>query len=181
MNYQSFTKIQLKKLLKNSFHIIKIELRDSTVEKVPFVFLGITQVVFLFRKISNIYFHSKWLLKNQLISLFFEDMQDNVEEVLELLHKLLGELQSASLKECIVPAAKRIGADLFEIAAPEIGEILSGHKKLKTLAKDAGTKTFWKQLGFSKKKSKRRTRRAISRKSRSKNSRSRRDTFDNIK
>ena len=74
-------------------------------------------------------------------------MQDNVEEVLELLPKLLGELQSASLKECLVPAAKRIGADLFEIAAPEIGEFLSGHKKLKTLAKDAGTKTVRKQFG----------------------------------
>ena len=56
MNYQSFTKLQFKKLLKNSFHSIKIELRDSTVEKIPFVSVGITRVVLLFRKISNIHF-----------------------------------------------------------------------------------------------------------------------------
>ena len=84
-------------------------------------------------------------------------MQDSVEEVLELLHKLLGELQSPLLKKYIVPAAKRIGANLFEIAAREIGEVFSGCKKIKTFAKDAGTKTDWKQLGGGKKKSKRRT------------------------
>ena len=50
-------------------------------------------------------------------------------------------------KKYIVPAAKRIGADLFEIAAPEIGEVDSGRKKLKTFAKDVGTKTVRKQLG----------------------------------
>ena len=31
----------------------------------------------------------------------------------------------------ILPAAKRIGADMFEIAAPEIGKVVSGRKKLK--------------------------------------------------
>ena len=85
------------------------------------------------------------------------------------------------IKKYIVPAAKRIGADLFEIAAPEIGEVVSGQKKLKTFAKDVGTKTVRKQLGGGKKKSKRRTRRTISRKSSSKISRSRKDIFDKIK
>ena len=33
MNYQSFTNLQFKKVLKNSFLTIKIELRDSTGEK----------------------------------------------------------------------------------------------------------------------------------------------------
>ena len=110
-------------------------------------------------------------------------MQDSVEEVLELLHKLLGELQSVFFKKYIVQAAKGIGANLFEIAAPEIGEVVSGRRKLKTFAKDVGTKTVRKQLGGGKKKSKRRTARtrSISRKSRSKNSRSRKDIFDNIK
>ena len=36
MNYQSFTNLQFKKLLKNSFHSIKIELRDTTGEKNSF-------------------------------------------------------------------------------------------------------------------------------------------------
>ena len=102
MNYQCFTNLQIKKLLKNSFHSKKLELRDTTGEKIPFVSVGITRVVLLFRKISYNHFcfilHTKWLLKLQLIFLFFVDMHDSVEEVLVLLHKLLGELQFPLLK-----------------------------------------------------------------------------------
>ena len=72
-----------------------------------------------------------------------------MEEVLELLHKLLGELQSPLIKN-LIPAAKRIGADLFENAAPENGEVVSGRKKLKTFAKVVGAKTVQKQLGVGK-------------------------------
>ena len=97
------------------------------------------------------------------------------------LAQTLGRTAIPFIKKYIVPAAKRIGADLFEIAAPEIGEVVSGRKKLKTLAKDVGTKTVRKQLGGGKKKSKRRTRRTISQKSSSKISRSRKDIFDKIK
>ena len=97
------------------------------------------------------------------------------------LAQTLGRTAIHFIKKYIVPAAKRIGADLFEITPPEIGEVVSGRKKLKTCAKDVGTKTVRKQLGGGKKKSKRRTRRTISRKSCSKISRSRKDIFDKIK
>ena len=99
------------------------------------------------------------------------------------LAQTLGRTAIPFIKKYIVPAAKRIGADLFEIAAPEIGEVVSGRKKLKTFAKDVGTKTVRKQLGGGNRKFKRRTARtrSISRKSRSKNSRSRRNFFDHIK
>ena len=73
-------------------------------------------------------------------------MQDNGKEVMELLHKLLGELQPPFLKNK-APAAERIGADLFEIAAAEIGVVVSARKKLKTIAKVLGTKMVRKQLG----------------------------------
>ena len=96
------------------------------------------------------------------------------------LAQTLGRTAIRFIKKYIVPAAKRIGADLFEIAPPEIGEAVSGRKKLKTFANDVGTKTVRKQLVGGKKKSKRRTRRAISRKSSSKISRSRKDIFDKI-
>ena len=78
-------------------------------------------------------------------------MQDSVEGFLVLLHKLLEELKSPYLKKYIVPAAKRIGANLFEIAAPEIGKVVSGRKKLKTFVKDVTTRTVRKQLGDGKK------------------------------
>ena len=56
MNYQSDINLRYKKLLTNSFHCIKIELRDSTGEKIPFVSVGITRDVLLFRKIPNNHF-----------------------------------------------------------------------------------------------------------------------------
>ena len=56
INYQSFTNLQFRKLFKNSFHSIEIELRDTTGEKIPFVSIGFTRVVLLLRKISDNHF-----------------------------------------------------------------------------------------------------------------------------
>ena len=53
MNYQNFPNLQFKKILKNSFHSIKLELRDSYGEKVPFNSVGVTRAVLMFRKTSN--------------------------------------------------------------------------------------------------------------------------------
>ena len=147
--------------------------------------VGITRVVLLFRKGSDNYFsfilHMKWLLKVQLIFLFLVDEQDSLEEVLVLLHKLLGEVQFPLLKKYIVPAAKKSEQVYLKIAAPKIGEVVSGRKQLKTFAKNVRTKAVRKQLGGGKKKSKCRTRRTISRKSSSKIRRSCKEIFDKIK
>ena len=55
-NYQTFNNLQFRPLLKNSFHSIHIDLRDPTGEKFPFVSVGITRLVLMFRKVSNIHF-----------------------------------------------------------------------------------------------------------------------------
>ena len=55
-NYQTFSNLQFRYLLKNSFHSIHIDLRDTSGEKVPFVSVGITRLVLMFRKVSNIHF-----------------------------------------------------------------------------------------------------------------------------
>ena len=56
MNYQTFNYLQFRPLLKNSFHSIHIDLRDPPGEKIPFVPVGITRLVLMFRKASNIHF-----------------------------------------------------------------------------------------------------------------------------
>ena len=56
MNYQTFSNLQFRPPLKNSFHNIHIDLRDTSGEKVPFVSVGITRLVLMFRKVSNIHF-----------------------------------------------------------------------------------------------------------------------------
>ena len=56
MNYQTFSHLQFRPLLKNSFHSIHIDLRDTSGKKEPFVFVGITRLVLMFRKVSSIHF-----------------------------------------------------------------------------------------------------------------------------
>ena len=56
MNYQNFPNLQFKKILKNSFHSIKLELQNSYGEKVPFNSVGVTRAVLMFRKISDNHF-----------------------------------------------------------------------------------------------------------------------------
>ena len=56
MNYQIFNILQFRPLLKNCFHSILIDLRDTSGEKIPFVSVGITRFVLMFRKASNTHF-----------------------------------------------------------------------------------------------------------------------------
>ena len=79
------------------------------------------------------------------------------------------------LREYVVPAAKRIGADVLEFAAPEIVEVISGRKSFKSAAKSLGKQTLKNQLGSGSKQ-----RRIIPTKSTKQSSRSRRNIFANI-
>ena len=56
MNYQTFSNLQFRPLLKNSFHSIHIDLRDTSGEKIPFKSVGITRLVLMLRKAFNIHF-----------------------------------------------------------------------------------------------------------------------------
>ena len=56
MNYQTFSNLQFRPLLENSFHSIHIALRDTSGEKIPFLSIGITPLVLMFKKASNIGF-----------------------------------------------------------------------------------------------------------------------------
>ena len=78
------------------------------------------------------------------------------------------------LRKYIVPAAKRVGADLLEFGVPEVADVVSGKKNFKTAAKGVGRQTLRKQLGGGKQK------RSIPVKSLKRSSRSRKDIFTNI-
>ena len=56
MNYQTFSNLQFRPLLKKYFQSIHIDLRDTSNEKIPFVSVGITRLVLMFKKASNIQF-----------------------------------------------------------------------------------------------------------------------------
>ena len=60
---------------------------------------------------------------------------------------LIGSTAIPVLRKIVVPAAKRLGADLLESAVPENAEVVSGRKNIKTAAKKVGRQTLRKQLG----------------------------------
>ena len=57
MNYQTLSNLQFRRLLKNFFHSLHIDLRDTSGEKIPFVSVGITRLVLMFRKVSDIHLY----------------------------------------------------------------------------------------------------------------------------
>ena len=63
------------------------------------------------------------------------------------LAQVIGRTAIPFLRKYVVPAAKRIGADMLEFAAPEIADVVSGRKNFETAAKNVGKKTLKKQLG----------------------------------
>ena len=75
----------------------------------------------------------------------------------------------------VVSAAKRIGVDMLEFAAPETGEGISGRKSFKSAAKSVGKQNLKKQTGSG---SKQRT--IIPTNFTKQSSRSRRDLLTNI-
>ena len=95
------------------------------------------------------------------------------------LAQTIGRTAIPFLRRYVVPAAKRVGADLIEMAAPEIGNVLTGKKKLKSVAADVGKKTLRKELGAGKTRKRRIIRRSPPKISRRR--RTRKDIFANLK
>ena len=97
------------------------------------------------------------------------------------LAQVIGRAAIPFLRKYIVPAAKRVGADLLEFAVPEIAEVVSGRKNIKTAAKNVGRQTLRKQLGEgSRRRTASKQRKIIPTKSTKQSSWSRRDIFANI-
>ena len=94
------------------------------------------------------------------------------------LAQVIGRTAIPLLRKFIVPAAKRVGAELLEFAAPEFAEVVSGKKNIKTAEKDVGRQTLRKELGNG--SGKKTASRVIPTKSAKQISRSRRDIFTNI-
>ena len=100
------------------------------------------------------------------------------------LAQVIGRTAIPFLRKYVVPAAKRVGADLLKFAVPEIAEVVSGRKNFKTAAKSVGRQTLRKQLGEGQRSHRqirgRKQRKIIPTKSTKQSSRSRRDIFTNI-
>ena len=58
------------------------------------------------------------------------------------LAQVIGRTAIPFLRKYIVPAARRIGADMLEFAVPEIADVVSGKKNIKSAAKNVGRQTL---------------------------------------
>ena len=95
MIYQTFINLQFRPLLKNSFHSIHIDLRDTSDEKTPFLSVGITRLVWCLKTPPTIISNLKTLQDGcfKTSSHTIEVLVDNVDGASVHSHKLLGELQ----------------------------------------------------------------------------------------
>ena len=91
------------------------------------------------------------------------------------LAQVIGRTAIPFLRKYIVPAAKRVVADLLEFAVPEIAGVVRGRNNFKTAAKSVGKQTLKKQLGSGSNQ-----RRSTPTKSTKQSSWSPRDIFTNI-
>ena len=55
MKYQSISNLQIRLLLKNSFHSFHIDLRDTSVEKLAVVSVAVTCLVLMFKKAGDVH------------------------------------------------------------------------------------------------------------------------------
>ena len=152
LNYQTFSNLQFRPLLKNSFHSIHIHLRDTGGEKIPFVSVGITRLVLMFRKVSNIHFchirYYKMVASRQVEIRYYRGVGRQRGRGFGALAQVIGRTAIPFLRKYVVPAVKRIGADILEFAAPEIGAVISGRNAFKSAAKNVREQTLKKkQLG----------------------------------
>ena len=95
------------------------------------------------------------------------------------LAQVIGRTASLFSKKYVVPAARRIGADMLGFVVPEIADVVSGKQNFKAAAKNVGRRTLKKkQLGGGSRKLS--ASKVIQSKSKKRNSRSRRDIFTNV-
>ena len=151
INYQTFSKMQFRPLLKNSFHSIHIDLRDTSGEKIPFVSVGISPLDLMFRKASNIHFYpkrrSKIVASRQVEISFYRGIGRQRGRGFDALAQVTGRTAIPFLRRYFVPDAKRVVVDLLEFAAPAIAEVVSGRRNFKTSVNNMGRQTLRNTLG----------------------------------
>ena len=182
MNYQTFSNLHFRPLLENFVHSFHIDLRDTSGKKIPYVSVGITRLVLMFRKAPNVHFlpkrRCKMVASRQIEIRFYTGVGRQRGRGFGALAQVFGRTTIPVLRKYIVPAAKRVGSDLLDFAVPKIVQFVGGRTTFRTAAKSVGRQTLRKQLCSRSRK--RSASRIIPTKSAKQNSRSRRDMFTNI-
>ena len=151
MNYQTFSNLQFRPLLKNSLHSIHIDLRDTSGEKIPFGSVGITHL-----DVQKSLQHSfltkrryKMVASRQVEIPFYRGTGQQRGRGFGAFAEVIGRTAIPFLRKSIVPAAKRAGADFLDFAAPEVAEVVSGRKNFRQLQR-VWEDRLWENKSWSK-------------------------------
>ena len=107
------------------------------------VTVGITRLVLIFKKASNIHFLSKRRYKmvasRQVELPFYRGVGRQRGRGFGAIAQVIGRTAIPFSRKYIVPAKERVGADLLDFAVPENAEVVSGRKNFKTAVKSGNT------------------------------------------
>ena len=141
MYYQTFSNL-------HSFHI---DSRDTSGEHVPSLSVGITRLVLMFKKASNIHFspreRCKMVASRWVEIPFYRGAGRQQGRRFGEIAQVNGRNPIPCSRNYIIPAAKLIGAEFLQFAWPQTAEVLSGREKFKTATKSVRRQTLRKQLG----------------------------------
>ena len=105
----------------------------------------------MFRKAPNIHFwprrRYKLVASRQVEIPYYRGVGRQRGRGFGALAHVIGRTAIPFSRKYIVPAAKRVGADLLEFVVPEIAEVVSGRKSFKTAAKSVRRQTLRQKLG----------------------------------
>ena len=109
MNYQKFSNLQFRPLLKNFFRSIHIDLTDTSGEKIPVVSVGNARLVLMFKRACGIQFKPKRRYKmvasRQVQIPIFRGFDQQRGHGFGTLAQIVGRTAVPFLRRCIVPAA----------------------------------------------------------------------------
>ena len=144
MNHQSFT---ISKTVEKIFPQHKNRTKGYYSWKIAFVSIGITRVVLLSSNFLLYTSYEKVAQSSANIPVFLWSCKTAWKRFWCSCTNFWENCNSLLKNKYIVPAAKRVRANLIKIAAPEIGEVFSGRKRLKPVCKICCNKDSSKKTG----------------------------------
>ena len=139
MNYQTFSNLQFRPLLKIVFHSILIDLKNASGGKKLFVSLGIIRFVLMFRKAKNFHLQPKTRYKivasKQIEIPICRGIGRHRGRVFGALAQVFGRTAIPFLRESVVPSAKRLAAHLLDLLCQKFQMLLVMEKITRQLQK----------------------------------------------
>ena len=124
----TFSNLIFRQVLKKSSHSFHPYVEDKNGEKTFLVYVGITRLVLLFRKLSNIHFLQRRCynkVASRQVKIPFDKMIGPQRgKAFAALAKVIEKVANPFLRNYFVPATTRVGTDLMEFYEPNTAVVV---------------------------------------------------------